>query len=358
MRHRSMVKFLVLLFSFSLMVYPFMLRLGVSGGSIKGGVEVYATPSNDPADKYEWVDHTDPVYKLGRNLTVFLYNVDLSGLIFVANESVGQHIPLDEGRFFKGENEMVIGRTIFHDLQYAGYKVALGSTLKLNLQIEIENTTTTKNFEFRITGIIPTALGEYGKSIILPYSLFVGENLTGDLLLWKYIVVPEKGIPISAIRDTLRSNDYYLAEPSRLVDVDMFQFYITFLEVFSFIAGFIFVLLLRESENTQFFKEYSILHMAGSDTGRFLRSVVLRELFIIIPAYLTATGLLSLLLPYIYRYLNNIFNYLIFTVSYSLTGLLVTLAVIPAILLYDFLILRFHISRFSPVKFMREVWEI
>jgi len=358
MRHRSVVKFLVLLLSFSLMIYPFMLRLGVSGGSIKGGVEIYATPSNDPAGRYEWVDHTEPIYKLGRNFTVFLYNVDLSGLILVANESVEQHIPLDEGRFFKGENEMIIGRTILHDLQYAGYNVTLGSTVKLKFQIESENTTKVREFKFKITGIIPTALGEYGKSIILPYSLFVGENLTGNFILWKYIVVPQKGIPLSAVRETLRANDYYLAEPSRLVDVGMFQYYITFLGIFSFIAGFVFVLLLRESENTKFFKEYSILHMAGSDTRRYLKSVVLKELLVLIPAYLTATALLSLLLPYIYRYLNNTFNYLIFTVNYSLTGLLITLTVIPAILLYDFLILKFHISRFSPVKFMREVWEI
>ena len=68
---RNTLKFLVILSSFIMMIYPFMLQMGVEEGRLRGAIEVYAPINN--IENYSWIKSIDRIYKIG-NERIYMEN--------------------------------------------------------------------------------------------------------------------------------------------------------------------------------------------------------------------------------------------------------------------------------------------
>jgi len=348
----KLVKFFMLYLSLLLMLYPVTIQMGVKSGTIKGGVEVYAYGKE--TYNYSWLQEKVALYGIKNGDALYSDNISFSSVIIFGNQTLRKYIPLDDGRFFECPREAVIGKKLLWDLNYAGYNVGIGKNFELRFNFIYENKSVWKNLTFKIVGIIPSALGHFGQSILLPVDSIGIENLT----LQEYILVPKKGISLKAVANYLEAQNKYIINPENSLDSMIFHVYFTLIEIFSFILGFIFLLILYEYESNKIFREYTIVLLGGGKKGRYMYHKFMQELPYIATTYIFSLFTLLLFMPQLYHYLNDIFNYLIFTFEISPKNLALTLAMPLVVILYIFIILQYKTGKFTVIEFLREGWKI
>ena len=325
--------------------------MGVEEGSLKGAVEVYAPVKG--INNYSWIQNIEEIYTLG-NESIFLCNFSLNNVVLFANKSIEKYMPLEDGRFFENKGEIVIGKSLLKDLKYAGYNIDIGKEITLKIEKWANNKTMEYTIKEKIVGILPSALSHFGGKIIMPYSLL---NVS-DLFPVEYVITPKKGISIAAVYDYLQANTRSTIAPNNPVDVSMFRFYIWVLGFFSFTAGFIFIMLLYEHEGDYFFKEYAIMQISGGNKGRFLRKYLIKDFLFLIICYAAAYVVLFITAPYLYRFLNNTFNNLVFTYNVTYETFLIPIISIFVLFAYQLIVLKYKIYRFSLIQFIREGWKL